>query len=48
MSATEAKQWAAPKMELIGKIGDVAGSNLSSNNQLTNTCGTNGNGTCKS
>jgi hypothetical protein len=50
MAVREAKQrkWTKPGLKRLGSIHDVEGANLSSANQLINTCGTNGVGTCKS
>lgn len=40
--------WTKPEMQAFGRIGDVAGKQLTSTNQVVNTCGGNGGGTCKS
>jgi hypothetical protein len=38
MNAIEAKTWVAPKMDLIGQIGDVANAANLSTQQSVNTC----------
>jgi len=40
--------WTKPEVQQIGTIGDVAGRNSTTSNQVINDCGSTGGGTCKS
>ena len=48
MGQAKHRKWTKPRLKRLGSIHDVEGAQLSSSNQLINTCGTNGYGTCKS